>query len=91
MTILRDEDLAFWNDNGYVVIPDAVPQESLDAVVDEVWAFLDMDRNDPDDWYHDPMRKGGEGSRIPAGLLRLSIGFEGAHALIEDLDQALAL
>ena len=59
MTILRDEDLEFWNDNGYVVIPDAVPQESLDAVVDEVWAFLDMDRNDPDDWYHDPMRKGG--------------------------------
>ena len=25
MTILRDEDLAFWNENGYVVIPDAVP------------------------------------------------------------------
>ena len=39
----------------------------------------------------DPMGKGGEGPRIPAGLLRLSIGFEGAHALIEDLDQALAL
>ena len=39
----------------------------------------------------DPMDKGGEGPRIPAGLLRLSIGFEGAHALIEDLDQALAL
>ena len=38
----------------------------------------------------DPMGKGGEGPRIPAGLLRLSIGFEGAHALIEDLDQALA-
>ena len=33
---------------------------------------------------------GFEGPRIPAGLLRLSIGFEGAHALIEDLDQALA-
>ncbi|MEZ5681508.1 MAG: PLP-dependent transferase [Erythrobacter sp.] len=30
------------------------------------------------------------GARIPAGLLRLSVGLEGAEALIDDLDRALA-
>ncbi len=59
MTILTAADLAFWNTNGYVIIPKAVPQENLDAVIDEVWAFLGMNRKDPDDWYHEPMRKGG--------------------------------
>ena len=59
MTILTAADLAFGNTNGYVIIPKAVPQENLDAVVDEVWAFLGMDRTAPDDWYHEPMRKGG--------------------------------
>lgn len=32
----------------------------------------------------------GETPRIPAGLLRLSVGLEGAEALIADLEQALA-
>jgi cystathionine beta-lyase/cystathionine gamma-synthase len=31
-----------------------------------------------------------EGSRVPAGLLRLSVGFEGASALIADLEEALS-
>jgi hypothetical protein len=57
--VLSPEDFAFWNEHGYVVIPDAVPSQNLQAVIDEVWAFLGMDRNDPDDWYHEPMRKGG--------------------------------
>lgn len=59
VTILSDDDMAFWSQNGYVVIHDAVPAENLTAVVDEVWAFLGMDRNDPDDWYREPMRNGG--------------------------------
>ena len=59
MAVLSAEDLAFWDKNGYVVIHDAVPEENLKAVIDEVWDFLGMDRNDPADWYHEPMRKGG--------------------------------
>lgn len=59
MPVLTDADLTFWNANGYVVIHDAVPPENLRAVVDEVWAFLGMDRDDPDDWYREPMRVGG--------------------------------
>jgi hypothetical protein len=57
--ILTPEDHAFFKENGYVVIPNAVPQENLDAVVDLIWEFLEMDRNDPEDWYRDPHRPGG--------------------------------
>jgi len=29
-----------WEENGYVIIPDAVPQENLDEVIDAIWEFL---------------------------------------------------
>ena len=51
MAVLSKDDLAFWDENGYVVIPNAVPQENLDAMVDVIWEFLDMDRDNPEDWY----------------------------------------
>ncbi|MDE1467741.1 trans-sulfuration enzyme family protein [Aurantiacibacter sp. D1-12] len=38
---------------------------------------------------NDPVERGDSAPRIPAGLLRLSIGFEGVDALVEDLDRAL--
>ncbi|MCV0384463.1 MAG: PLP-dependent transferase [Erythrobacter sp.] len=38
----------------------------------------------------DPVRAPGNAPRVPAGLLRLSIGFEGIDALTGDLDRALA-
>ena len=49
--VLTDEDLAFWRENGYVILPKAVPQANLDAVIDVIWDFMDMDRDDPDSWY----------------------------------------
>lgn len=54
MSMLRAADHAFWEENGYVVIPTGVPQAQLDAVVDTVWEFLEMDRNDPESWYSAP-------------------------------------
>ncbi|MDA0746287.1 MAG: phytanoyl-CoA dioxygenase family protein [bacterium] len=59
MGVLSEGDRAFWEENGYVVVHNAVPQENLDAVVDLVWNFLGMDRDDPDDWYREPHRTGG--------------------------------
>lgn len=59
MSILSKADWAFWEENGYVVIPDAVPKENIDAVIDASWDFLEMDRNDPHDWYRDPLRTNG--------------------------------
>jgi hypothetical protein len=57
--VLSPEDLTFWEENGYVVIPEAVPAENLQAVIDDVWWFLGMDPDDPEDWYRPPHNPGG--------------------------------
>ena len=51
MPVLSEKDWDFWRENGYVVVHNAVPQENLDAMVDTIWTFLDMDCDDPEDWY----------------------------------------
>jgi hypothetical protein len=57
--ILSSADHAFFEENGYVIIPNAVPRENLDAMIDTLWEFLGMDRNDPEDWYRPPLRTSG--------------------------------
>lgn len=54
MTIFSGADLDFWEENGYVVVPEAVPQSHLDAVVKALWDFLDMDPEKPDEWHSLP-------------------------------------
>lgn len=51
MPVLSDRDWAFWEENGYVVIPNAVPRENLDALVEQIWTFLEMEENDRESWY----------------------------------------
>lgn len=57
--ILSAEDRTFWEENGYVIIHDAVPQANLEAVVNDIWAFLGVDRHDPEAWYRAPISKAG--------------------------------
>jgi len=59
MATLSPEDCAFWEENGYVIIHNAVPQENLDAVIEAIWEFLDVDRNNVDEWYKAPISKAG--------------------------------
>jgi hypothetical protein len=59
MSVLSAEDVAFFEENGYVVAPNAVPQENLDAVIAAIWEFLEMDPDDPEDWYRPPHKPGG--------------------------------
>ena len=49
--VLSEQDHKFWQENGYVVVHNAVPQENLDATVAAVWSFLEMDPDDPESWY----------------------------------------
>ena len=51
MTVLSKSDWNFWQENGYVIIPNAVPQEQLDRTVEAIWWFLDMAPNDSNTWY----------------------------------------
>jgi hypothetical protein len=57
--VLSTADRAFWDENGYVVIHNAVPQANLDAVVEDIWEFLGVDRHDPEAWYRAPISKAG--------------------------------
>ena len=51
---LSAEDLAFWDENGYVVLHDAVSPEQSQAAAGAIYAFLQMDLDRPDTWYgHD--------------------------------------
>lgn len=54
--VLADEDIAFFHRNGYVVVPQIVPKAQCDAVVDEIWEMLAMDRDDPTTWYPEHRR-----------------------------------
>ncbi len=51
MQVLTQEEMAFWHENGYVILRDAVPRANVDAVVDIIWEFMEMDRHDPETWY----------------------------------------
>src|ERR1051326_1258053 len=59
MPVLSPADHDFFAENGYVIIPNAAPQENLDAMIDTIWEFLGMDRNNPEDWYRPPLKPGG--------------------------------
>src|SRR5579862_6058765 len=59
MPLFTPEHRAFFEENGYVLIPGVVPKENCDAVIDAIFAFGDMDRNDPEDWYRPPSSLGG--------------------------------
>lgn len=54
MAVLSAADMQFWQENGYVVLPNAVPQENLDAVVAGIWAYQGQDPRDPESWYRRP-------------------------------------
>ena len=58
MSILSKDDRSFWDENGYVIIHDAVSPENIKATHDEVWNFLDMQPDDRESWYPDPPRLG---------------------------------
>ncbi len=51
MAILSEESVKFWDRFGYVVIHNAVPKENLEALVNAIWEFLEMDPCNPEDWY----------------------------------------
>jgi len=49
--VLTAEDLEFWDENGYIVLHDAVSQEQCEAAAQAIYQFLRMDPAEPDSWY----------------------------------------
>ena len=51
LRVMTMEDWAFWKQNGYVVIKQAVPQEQAQRTADFLWEFDEKDANNPETWY----------------------------------------
>ncbi len=49
--VLSADDLAFWDEHGYVVLHDAVPPVDADAVAQALWTFIGARPDDPSTWY----------------------------------------
>lgn len=50
-SVLSDEELTFWAQNGYLILKSAVPKEDCQETVDVICDFLNIKLNDPETWY----------------------------------------
>ncbi len=51
LRVLTMVDWAFWKENGYVVIREAVPKDQAQKTAQFLWEFEDKDPNDSSTWY----------------------------------------
>src|SRR5580704_14746108 len=48
--VLGHDDLRFWDENGYVIVPQVITPAEASALADVVWAFVGADPDDPSTW-----------------------------------------
>lgn len=51
LRVLSEEDWAFWIENGYVVIKQAVPREQATRLAGYLWEYENKNPSDPETWY----------------------------------------
>ncbi|QKG53277.1 hypothetical protein [Hymenobacter sp. BRD67] len=56
--VLSADDLQFWEENGYVIVREAISREQAQATEDAVWEALDMRPDTPASWYEKPIGQG---------------------------------
>ena len=49
--VLTDADMDFWNEQGYLIIRNAVPKEDCEAAISAICDFINVRRDDPSTWY----------------------------------------
>ncbi|MNS40484.1 Phytanoyl-CoA dioxygenase (PhyH) [compost metagenome] len=57
--LLTEADLAFWRENGYLIIRNAIAKEDCDAVISAICEFIQVDLTNPSSWYYDHPAKQG--------------------------------
>ncbi len=50
--VLSEEDLAFWEENGYVVLRNAISKSECEETQQAIWDFLEMDSSNKETWYN---------------------------------------
>ncbi|MFD3587857.1 phytanoyl-CoA dioxygenase family protein [Streptomyces sp. NPDC058683] len=53
LRVLSEEDFAFWQTYGYVVVKEAIPASSARRLLDFAWEFQGLDPDRPETWYED--------------------------------------
>ncbi|MFD4631561.1 phytanoyl-CoA dioxygenase family protein [Streptomyces sp. NPDC058284] len=53
LRVLSEEDFAFWQTYGYIVVKQAIPTEAAKNLLDFAWEFQGLDRGRPDTWYEE--------------------------------------
>jgi hypothetical protein len=53
--VLSRGDLDFFHENGYIVVPNAVPEQNCENLINTIFEFLGVDRHNPDSWYQPPV------------------------------------
>ena len=57
--VLTEDDLDFWEENGYVIVRNAISREDSDKAVEVICKHLEIDRYDSATWYNNhPMKQG---------------------------------
>jgi hypothetical protein len=56
--VLSAADLAFWAENGYVVVADAAPPDVCATLEHAIWEHLGASPQDPDSWYGVALQQG---------------------------------
>jgi Phytanoyl-CoA dioxygenase (PhyH) len=56
--VLSNEDLAFWEEHGYVLVPDAVPSANCEAALAAIYDHLNIDPGRVGTWYEWPQDHG---------------------------------
>jgi len=57
--VLSDDDIEFWDKNGYVIVRDAVSKADCEEVITALCDFIEIDRYDASTWYNPhPQRQG---------------------------------
>ncbi len=51
LRVLSTEDFDFWQSYGYVVVPEAIPREQAQRLLEFTWDFQGMDPRDESTWY----------------------------------------
>ena len=56
---LDEQDINFWNENGYIIIKDAISKQDCEDTIAAICDFIEVKRNDPSTWYNiHPSRQG---------------------------------
>ena len=57
--MLSSDDISFWEENGYIIIREAVSKDDCENTINAICSFIEIEKNNPATWYEaHPQRQG---------------------------------